>query len=91
MEGPDPLEYNDDLRVEGDKTYSGANIDKDDSPEARIINESQQMDNQADIQKVNNERRDTMNNIGDQGGGEHDEIYMNKGSNRWTIERKSKK
>ena len=38
------------------------------------------MDNRAEIQKVNNERRDTMNNIGNQGGGEYDEIYMNEDS-----------
>ena len=36
------------------------------------------MDNRAEIKKANNERRDTMNNIRDRGGGELDEIYMNK-------------
>ena len=62
MGGPDPLEYNDDLRVEEIETYKGANINKGNSPEARIIDESQQMDTRAEIE-ADNERRNTMNNI----------------------------
>ena len=83
MEGPDPLEYNGapfDLRITEDETYSGANIDENDSPETRIVNKGQQMDNRAKIKEVNNERGDTKNNIGNQGEGEHDEIYMNEES-----------
>ena len=62
MGGPDPLEYNDDLRVEEIETYKGANINKGNSPEARIIDESQQIDTRAEIE-ADNERRNTMNNI----------------------------
>ena len=53
MGGPDPLEYNDNLRVEEVETYRGANINKGDSPEARIIDESQQMDIRAEIREAN--------------------------------------
>ena len=51
--GPDTFEYNDDLRVEEIETYKGANINKGNSPEARIIDESQQIDTRAEIEAEN--------------------------------------
>ena len=82
--------YNDPVKHEGassdpqvteHETYSGAEIEEEDPPETSpFVNEDQQVAIQAMITGVNSERRDTLNNIGNQEGDEHDEIYTNEDS-----------
>ena len=79
--------YNDPVKHEGassdpqvteHETYSGAEIEEEDPPETSpFVNEDQQVAIQAMITGVNSERRDTLNNIGNQEGDEHEEIYTN--------------
>ena len=79
--------YNDPVKHEGassdpqvtkHETYNGAEIEEEDTPKTSpFVNEDQQVAIQAMITGVNIKRRD---NIGNQEGDEHDEIYTNEDS-----------